>query len=61
MFFTFYNISQLNSINYSRPVSQHLYVIIGDERFLGCSIVVRKLEVVADNLIFELVVEISCA
>ena len=41
-------------------LSQHLYVIIGDECFLGCSIVVRKLELVADNLIFKLVVEISC-
>ena len=42
-------------------LSQHLYVIIGDECFLACSIVARKLELVANNLILELAVEISCA
>ena len=39
----------------------YLYVTIGDDCFLACSIVVRQLELVAHNLMLELAVEIPCA
>ena len=42
-------------------LSQHLYIIIGDDCFLAYSIVGRLLELVANNLILELAVEIPNA